>query len=52
MQSFEIGPVIAPGVPLLAEIGTQRRIVLKSGNFGGKSFFADAAQMMEATNHG
>lgn len=52
MSSFEIGPLITPGVPVLAETATSRQVVLKSGNFGGVSFFSDAARIMGAASDG
>lgn len=45
LQAFRIGAEIAPGVPALQVIGAQQaglRIALKSGNFGGPDFFAEA----------
>lgn len=45
LQAFRIGPEIAPGVPALGVIGVRHaglRIALKSGNFGGPDFFAEA----------
>ncbi len=46
LQAFALGTEIAPGVPLLTVLGAVRPglgLVLKSGNFGGATFFADAA---------
>ena len=40
LQAFDIGPSIAPGVPILRP--TERpgmQLVLKSGNFGEEDFF-------------
>lgn len=45
LQAFRIGAEIAPGVPALQVIGAREpglRIALKSGNFGGPNFFAEA----------
>lgn len=43
MDSFHVGPSIAPGVPVLTPIGhSEKRIVLKSGNFGQEDFFERA----------
>lgn len=47
LNSFRIGPSIAPGVPVL--LPTKRpglRLVLKSGNFGQTDFFLRAIYMM------
>ncbi|HBF28674.1 3-oxo-tetronate kinase [Rhizobium sp.] len=49
IPAFLIGPEIAPGVPLLKTMGDQHGgllMALKSGNFGGETFFADALAMM------
>lgn len=47
--SVEIGPEIAPGVPLLYAPGDPPlALALKSGNFGGDDFFARALEMMDA----
>ena len=46
-QAFALGPEIAPGVPLLEAVGARHAglsLALKSGNFGGPDFFADAAR--------
>lgn len=43
--AFRIGPSVAPGVPVLIPIADpSRRIVLKSGNFGGDDFFSAALE--------
>jgi len=43
IEALEIGPQIEPGVPATISIGTPRlALVLKSGNFGGPSFFLKA----------
>lgn len=43
VRSFEIGPEIDPGVPvLIANDGTGLGMALKSGNFGAEDFFAKA----------
>ncbi|MGU3492404.1 3-oxo-tetronate kinase [Xanthobacteraceae bacterium A53D] len=45
LASLEIGPEIAPGVPALRAVPAGGRAValaLKSGNFGGVDFFAEA----------
>ncbi len=46
-QAFALGAEIAAGVPLLTVLGARHAglgLVLKSGNFGGADFFADAAR--------
>lgn len=46
-QAFALGTEIAAGVPLLDVIGARHPglgLVLKSGNFGGEDFFADAVR--------
>ena len=46
-QAFALGTEIATGVPLLQVIGARHPglgLVLKSGNFGGEDFFADAVR--------
>lgn len=47
---LEIGPEIAPGVPwTFAEVDGERiALALKSGNFGGETFFVDAFRRLEA----
>lgn len=47
LSQLEIGPEIAPGVPVM-RAGDACVVALKSGNFGGPDFFEDAARMMEA----
>lgn len=44
--SARIGPQIAPGVPALAPEDAAFVCTLKSGNFGGPDFFADAARLL------
>lgn len=39
---LEVGRRVSPGVPWMIEPATGRWFVLKSGNFGGPDFFADA----------
>ena len=48
LGAFELGPEIAPGVPLLRTLGSRNQMLLalKSGNFGGPAFFTDALAMM------
>ena len=45
LKRLEIGPEIAPGVPAL-RAGPELVIALKSGNFGGPEFFAEAADIL------
>ncbi|HUW79423.1 MAG TPA: 3-oxo-tetronate kinase [Acidocella sp.] len=50
ISAFQLGPEIAPGVPLLRSLGRQNTgmlLALKSGNFGGEDFFMRALAMME-----
>ncbi|WP_127088169.1 3-oxo-tetronate kinase [Aquabacter cavernae] len=46
LTAFLLGPEIAPGVPVLATVGSRpdMRLALKSGNFGGPDFFARALE--------
>jgi uncharacterized protein YgbK (DUF1537 family) len=46
MTSFEVGPRVAPGVPLLRSPGRDVAIALKSGNFGEPDFFNAALKRM------
>ena len=48
LKAFAIGPEIAPGVPVLRTVGgaLEMKLALKSGNFGGVDFFADALGLM------
>ena len=47
---LQIGPEIAPGVPwTFADVEGERvALALKSGNFGGETFFDDAFSLLEA----
>jgi 3-dehydrotetronate 4-kinase len=50
VSGFLIGAEIAPGVPVLRALSAARPdmlMALKSGNFGGPHFFADALAMMQ-----
>jgi len=49
IPAFLVGPEIAPGVPLLRSVGhgEEMLVALKSGNFGGPDFFAQALAMMK-----
>ncbi len=49
VSAFRLGPEIAPGVPLMRTIGRgggDMQMALKSGNFGGRDFFARALAMI------
>jgi uncharacterized protein YgbK (DUF1537 family) len=48
LKAFAIGPEIAPGAPVLRSSGgkPEMMLALKSGNFGGPGFFADALRLM------
>jgi 3-dehydrotetronate 4-kinase len=49
IPGFLVGAEIAAGVPVLRAIGTRdgaMLLALKSGNFGGPDFFADALELM------
>ncbi|WP_417514546.1 3-oxo-tetronate kinase [Minwuia sp.] len=48
VRALRIGPEIAPGVPWTTTIGDpELALALKSGNFGGPDFFADALAMLD-----
>ena len=44
VESFYIGPTIAPGVPWVRGVQEPISLALKSGNFGDESFFMKAQQ--------
>jgi len=49
IPAFLVGVEIAAGVPVLRAVGARRGemlLALKSGNFGGAEFFADALKLM------
>ncbi|WP_407175940.1 3-oxo-tetronate kinase [Bradyrhizobium sp. STM 3562] len=49
IPGFLVGDEIAAGVPVLRAVGTKEGamlLALKSGNFGGPEFFADALRLM------
>jgi uncharacterized protein YgbK (DUF1537 family) len=49
IEAFRLGPEIAAGVPMMEAIGARHAgllVALKSGNFGGDTFFADALAVM------
>ena len=45
-QALRIGPRLAAGVPMLRPEGREMAVALKSGNFGGPDFFAEALERM------
>ncbi|MEO0484551.1 MAG: 3-oxo-tetronate kinase [Pseudomonadota bacterium] len=45
-SGFAIGPRIAAGVPALRSLDTGLALALKSGNFGGPDFFAEALDIL------
>jgi uncharacterized protein YgbK (DUF1537 family) len=46
--AYEIGPAIAPGVPVMIPLSDAGvRLVLKSGNFGREDFFERALSVTE-----
>ncbi|ACL59521.1 3-oxo-tetronate kinase [Methylobacterium nodulans] len=47
LTAFRVGPEIAPGVPVLGTVRGDMRLALKSGNFGGPTFFSDALALMQ-----
>lgn len=47
VRALRIGPEIAPGVPATVSLGPLAyALALKSGNFGGPTFFSDALEAM------
>lgn len=47
VEALEIGPQIAPGVPATLSHGNRHfALALKSGNFGGPEFFAEALEVL------
>ncbi|WP_029057260.1 3-oxo-tetronate kinase [Stappia stellulata] len=48
-DAFHIGPRIAAGVPMLRPSNRDIGVVLKSGNFGGPDFFAEALARLAAS---
>ncbi|MFD1510158.1 3-oxo-tetronate kinase [Lacimonas salitolerans] len=49
LSALQIGPEIAPGVPMI-RASDRLVLALKSGNFGGPDFFARAVAMMEGAD--
>lgn len=50
VESFDIGPEIAPGVPAVSITGGNVALALKSGNFGQVDFFARALATLEGSS--
>lgn len=51
-DAFEIGPSVAPGVPIMTPLKNRNmKLVLKSGNFGQKDFFARALAMTKGEEY-
>jgi uncharacterized protein YgbK (DUF1537 family) len=50
VSALEIGPRIAAGVPMVRPAGRALALALKSGNFGGEDFFAEALNMMQGAS--
>ncbi|NVN84474.1 MAG: four-carbon acid sugar kinase family protein [Rhodopseudomonas sp.] len=48
IPGFLVGPEIAAGVPVLRAVSARHEMLLalKSGNFGGETFFSDALKLM------
>ena len=47
-KALQIGSKIAAGVPVVRLDGGDVALALKSGNFGGKTFFAEALEKMKS----
>ena len=47
VDSFHIGPQIAPGVPWVKAINQGLSLALKSGNFGDENFFTTAQEYFQ-----
>ena len=55
IAGFRLGDEIAPGVPVVQTIGQQGgelSMALKSGNFGGTCFFAEALSKLQSIPEG
>lgn len=51
-EAFEIGPSVAPGVPVMTPLDNRNmKLVLKSGNFGQEDFFARALAMTKGEKY-
>lgn len=49
VTALEIGPRLAAGVPMVRPPNSEFVLALKSGNFGGETFFEDALHLMRGT---
>lgn len=49
-RNLRVGPRLAAGVPVLAVDERPLAVALKSGNFGGPNFFAEALTLMERSS--
>ena len=49
VTALEIGPRLAAGVPMVRPLNADLVLALKSGNFGGETFFEDALHLMRGT---
>jgi len=49
VTALEIGPRLAAGVPMVRPLNSDLVLALKSGNFGGETFFEDALYFMKGT---
>lgn len=49
ITALEIGPRLAAGVPMVRPLNADLVLALKSGNFGGETFFEDALHLMSGT---
>jgi len=49
-EKLRVGPRLAAGVPVLADDARTLAVALKSGNFGGEHFFAEALSRMKNDN--
>jgi 3-dehydrotetronate 4-kinase len=50
VEALRIGPAICPGVPWTQVVGRPLWLALKSGNFGGPEFFADAFKVAASSS--
>jgi uncharacterized protein YgbK (DUF1537 family) len=51
LDGLAIGPEISPGVPVLVSEQRGVALALKSGNFGGEGFFAEALDALAGVGH-
>jgi uncharacterized protein YgbK (DUF1537 family) len=52
LNGLTIGPEISPGVPVLVSDTRGVALALKSGNFGGEDFFAEALDALAGKRAG